>query len=306
MSEFADDVRRGLTRPGHKSLPPKYFYDAVGSALFEAITHLPEYGLTRADERLLCRHASDLAAALPEPVLVAELGSGTGTKTRHILAALRDLTAYYPIDLSATALARCADELNPYTRVEPLEMSYLDGLAAVPRAASHRLLLLFLGSTIGNFDPASRQDFLRSVRSRLHPGDALLLGADLVKPEAQILAAYDDPVGVTAAFNRNVLARINRELGANFDLRLFTHEARWNDEARRIEMHLRCQRDTIVSIPGAACEVSFSAGETIWTESSYKFAQAELDTLARDCGFLTQAQWIDSAWPFAECLWRAA
>ena len=220
--DLAGDVRAGLLRPGQKELPSKYLYDEVGSALFEVISVLPEYGLTRADERLLRRHASDIVARLKPHVLVAELGSGSGKKTRWLLEALtrRQRTTYCPIELSPTALARCETELGQieYVSIVGFERPYLDGLlaAASRRQKDDHLLVLFLGSTIGNFDRDAAERFLAEVRRILYPGDALLLGTDLEKPLPQLLAAYDDPLGVTAAFNLNLLARINRELGRRF------------------------------------------------------------------------------------------
>src|SRR5450432_2200713 len=246
VAEFAEAVRDGLTLPGQKELPSKYLYDEVGSLLFETICLLPEYGLTRADARLLERHAREIVTRLPCPIQVAELGSGTGKKTRWILEALaaRQKTYYYPIEISPSALAACEKELGQidFVSVVGYEKPYLEGLRAVAnrRDGKDHLLVLFLGSTIGNFDRAAGESFLREVRSILRPGDSLLLGTDLEKKLDTQLLAYDDPAGVTAAFNMNILARINRELGGNFDLRRFRHEARWNSAERRIEMHLCC------------------------------------------------------------------
>jgi L-histidine N-alpha-methyltransferase len=224
-NEFARDVRAGLSRAGQKTLSCRYLYDEVGSALFEAITCLPEYGLTRADARLLQRHAPEILARISGRIVVAELGSGAGAKTRPVLEQLgrRQPVMYYPIDVSCAALERCVRELAPLATIVPLEENYLNGLERVAglRAPGETLVLLFLGSTIGNFEPDAAIDFLAEVRSRLMPGDALLLGADLVKPAEQMLIAYDDPAGVTAAFNLNLLGRINRELGGDFDLRRF-------------------------------------------------------------------------------------
>ena len=306
--EFAADVRAGLTHPQQKELPSKYLYDDVGSALFEVISFLPEYGLTRADERLLRRHASDIVQRLATPVAVAELGSGSGKKTRWILEALcrRQRTSYYPIEISRTALAMCARELSDIDSISILgfEREYLDGLleVAAKRRPGQHLLVLFLGSTIGNFDRAAGVNFLREVRHILEPGDSMLLGTDLEKSTAQLTAAYDDSLGVTAAFNLNLLARINRELGADFDLNQFEHVARINCEARRVEMHLRSRRRQSVNIPEAELLIEFHDGETIWTESSHKYSQEEVFEIARASGFFCEAQWIDEEWPFAESL----
>jgi L-histidine N-alpha-methyltransferase len=311
MTEFAADVRDGLCRKGQKELPSKYLYDAVGSALFEVISVLPEYGLTRADERLLRLHAPEIVAMLPLPLAVAELGSGTGRKTRWLLQALcrRQPTSYFPIEISSTALAACRRQLSDIDSINIVgfEREYLDGLAevAATRKAGRRILVLFLGSTIGNFDRPAGTLFLAEVRRILRPGDALLLGTDLEKPLAQLVAAYDDPLGVTAAFNRNLLARINRELGADFDLDAFEHIARYDQDERRVEMHLRARRAHTASIPRAGVTITLREGETIWTESSHKYALEEPFRMAEESGFRAVAQWIDPEWPFAENLWLA-
>lgn len=308
-SEFAAGVRSGLTKP-QKELHSKYLYDELGSALFEAITYLPEYGLTRADERLLREHALDIAALVPSRTVV-ELGSGMGRKTRSILAALRrrrGAVRYFPIDVSSEALARCEHELSDVAEIHPYQQFYLDGMASVAedRRPGEPLLVLFLGSTIGNFERPCAIEFLRDLRSGLLRGDSLLLGADLVKDTDRMLAAYDDPTGVTAAFNLNLLGRVNRELGGDFELRSFLHEARWNERECRIEMHLRSRAQQTVSIPACGLTVQLRPGETIWTESSHKFSKDEIFRLAEVSGFRVEAQWVDSQWPFAESLWTAA
>jgi len=305
-SELAADVRAGLLRAGQKELPSKYLYDEIGSALFEVISVLPEYGLTRADERLMQGHAADIVACLKAPVRVAELGSGSGRKTRWLLEAFsrRQPTTYCPIEISPTALARCESDLGRIERVSILgfERPYLEGLraAASGRGAGDRLLVLFLGSTIGNFDRDAAERFLGEVRRILVPGDALLLGTDLEKPLPQLLRAYDDSLGVTAAFNLNLLARLNRELGANFDLAAFRHEALYNLSFRRVEMHLRSLRQQRVAIPGAGCAVNFREEETIWTESSHKYRADDISAMALRNGFRCAFQWVDSEWAFAE------
>ncbi len=306
--EFAADVRAGLTKPGQKELLSKYLYDDVGSALFEVICHLPEYGLTRADERLLRRHAEEIVERLDTPIAVAELGSGSGKKTRQILEAFcrRQSTRYYPIEISRSALAMCERELSDIDAISILgfEREYLDGLleVAAHRKPGQHLLVLFLGSTIGNFDRMAGLKFLHQVRRILQPGDSLLLGTDLEKPAAQLLAAYDDELGVTAAFNLNLLARINRELEADFDLAHFEHVAKINHRTRSVEMHLRSMRRQTVNIPGADISVEFLEGETIWTESSHKYSREDVSELARTAGFRCDVQWIDEQWPFAENL----
>ncbi len=306
--EFASDVRAGLTRPGQKQLPCKYLYDDVGSALFEVISHLPEYGLTRADERLLRRYSHEIVDRLAGPVAVAELGSGSGRKTRWLLEALCrcQRTFYYPVEISPSALAKCERELGDIDSISIVgfEREYLDGLleVAARRKSDQHLLVLFLGSTIGNFDRLAGVKFLAEVRQILAPGDSLLLGTDLEKSDAQLLHAYDDELGVTAAFNLNLLARINRELDADFNLGHFAHQAKISHDGRCVEMHLRSQQRQTVSIPAAEIVVEFLEGETIWTESSHKYSADEIFLTARDAGFRCDAQWIDEQWPFAENL----
>jgi dimethylhistidine N-methyltransferase len=305
-NEFAREVRSGLMQAGQKTLPCRYLYDDIGSALFEAITYLPEYGLTRADARVIQAHAGDLVRRMGPDLVVAELGSGTGTKTRTILQAARkrQRVAYYPIDVSRAALAKCAQELAPLAAVCPVEGSYLEGLAhaAGRRAPGQTLLVLFLGSTIGNFEPEAALEFLAGVRQALSLGDALLLGTDLVKPAAQLIEAYDDPTGVNAAFNLNLLGRINRELDADFRLRLFAHEIRYQAEQQRIEMHLRSLVKQRVQIRKAGLVVDFAAKESIWTESCHKFRPEQIGAMARSGGFRLDQQWIDAEWGFAENL----
>ena len=306
--EFAAEVRDGLTRPGQKELPSKYLYDDVGSALFEVISHLPEYGLTRADERLLRRHASEIVDRVEGPVAVAELGSGSGRKTRWLLEAFcrKQRLSYYPVEISHSALVMCERELSDIDAISIVgfEREYLDGLLEVAayRKPGQHLCVLFLGSTIGNFDGAAGMKFLSQVRCILKPGDSLLLGTDLEKSSSELIRAYDDELGVTAAFNLNLLARINRELGADFNLAGFEHVARINEESRSVEMHLLSKRRQVVSIPAAAVVVDFRESETIWTESSHKYSVEEICGTARKAGFRCEAQWIDEQWPFAENL----
>jgi L-histidine Nalpha-methyltransferase len=304
--EIAQDVLSGLARPGQKQFPSRWLYDELGSVLFEAITLLPEYGLTRADSRLLQICAPAISDAMQGHVAVVELGSGTGTKTRWILEAFAQgrPVDYYPIDVSATALAQCrtALELIDGVRIIESNTDYLEGLdrATGRRAPNQKFLVLFLGSTIGNFDYYAAREFVRQIRLRLALGDALLLGTDLVKPLPQMLTAYDDPMGVTAAFDLNLLARLNRELCADFDLRQFAHEACFNHEESRIEMHLRSLVAQKVNVRAVDRQLAFEAGETIWTEGSYKFRREEVVDIASNAGFEVASQWVDSEWPFVE------
>ena len=309
---FATDVYGGLTQSPQKTLPSKYLYDAVGSALFEVITHLPEYGLTRADERLIKAHAQDVLMSLGPVRTVVELGSGSGRKTRWILEACarRQPCTYHPIEISATALAHCSRELSdiPGVMVLGIEREYLPGLQqiAAMRQGESPMLVLFLGSTIGNFSRPDAQRFLGEVRKLMRPGDALLLGTDLVKPTPALTKAYDDALGITAAFNLNLLVRINRELVAHFDVRQFQHEARFNPDTSAIEMHIQSRIRQSVDIPGAGLRVEFEAGETIWTEISRKYLAPDVLAMGAQAGFTSGGQWIDEDWPFAETLLVAA
>lgn len=309
LSQFAMDVAEGLGSSTQKRLSPRYFYDELGSSLFEAITLLPEYGLTRADERLLRAYAGDIAKGMRGARVVAELGSGSGRKTRHILSAVSgtDDVYYLPIDISRAALSACERELSDLASVQVICADWLEGLDEIAKQRSDEspMLLLFLGSSLGNVQRDQMIPFLGEVRNRLRPGDFFLLGADLVKDVEIMLAAYDDPTGVTAAFNLNLLGRINRELGAGFELRSFAHDVRWNSRDRCIEMHLLSRCDQEVYIEALNTRILFAAGETIWTESSHKFTQAELDTYAHSSGFCPVQTWTDGEWPFAEALWIA-
>jgi len=308
---FATEICAGLTRPGQKELPSKYLYDEIGSALFETICVLPEYGLTRADVRLLHRHAPEIVSRLPLPVTVAELGTGSGRKTRWLLEALarRRPSCYCPIEISRSALAMCRRELGDIEAISIVgyEGEYLEGLAQVAarRRDGEHLLVLFLGSTIGNFERPAAVEFLREVRRTLRAGDSLLLGTDLEKPVSQLLAAYDDPLGITAAFNLNLLARINRELDADFELTRFRHLARYNPVARSIEMHLRSTCRQTVTLHAAGLRLALDKDETIWTESCHKYAAGEVSLLAAQAGFRCEAQWLDQEWPFTESLLMA-
>lgn len=307
LSVFRRDVCRGLSKPGQKELQPQYFYDDVGSALFDAITFLPEYGLTRADTRLLRLNAGDIARRMGGVSCVVELGSGSGSKARWILSQLaeRRPITFYPIDVSESALHRCWLDLGQMDSVSvvPLVASFLDGLrqAVRRRDGNMPLAVLFLGSTIGNFTPQEAEAFLSAIRQMLRPGDALLLSADLQKGVDRMIAAYADSVGVTAAFNLNLLSRINRELRGDFALSEFRHEARYDERKQRIEMHLRSLKTQIISI-GSDFSVELCRGETILTECSYKFRCEDLLQLARRSGFICETQWVDAEWPFAQNL----
>jgi L-histidine N-alpha-methyltransferase len=312
VAEFSSEVVTGLSLSGQKELPSKYLYDEVGSALFDVICLLPEYGLSRAGMRLLQRHSPEVVAKLPGKFVVAELGSGSGQKTRWLLEALarRQRVNYYPIDISGTALSRCQLELSQIDMVSIVgfERAYLDGLQEVRARLQEgeRLLVLFLGSTIGNFDRPAGDQFLREVRAILREGDALLLATDLVKPVPQLLLAYDDLAGVTAAFNKNLLARINRELDGDFDLNKFEHVVRYDEGEQRVEMHLRSLAWQPVTIRKSGFRFYMREGETIWTESSHKYDPAEVIRMGENTGYECAGQWTDSQWAFAQSLFFAA
>ncbi|HVG09473.1 MAG TPA: L-histidine N(alpha)-methyltransferase [Thermoanaerobaculia bacterium] len=310
---FAEDVRQGLTA-SPKILQPKYFYDELGSLLFGAICALPEYYPTRAETEILHAHAGEIAASVNGPVRMVELGSGDARKTRLLVDALlarQGQLDYMPMDISRSALEAGSQELlstYPNLRVTALVADYGDGLRAIREQDLLRnghargTLVLFLGSTIGNLGPDDRAGLLREVRGMLSPGDALLLGTDLKKAESVLVPAYDDPLGVTAAFNLNVLSRINRELGGEFDLRQFRHLARWNEGEGRVEMHLESRRAQTVPIRSLDLEIGFEEGETIHTESSYKFDLKQIEALAVETGFAVTRVWLDSGRRFASNL----
>jgi L-histidine Nalpha-methyltransferase len=299
---FAADVRAGLSHTPQKELPSKYLYDEVGSALFEVITVLPEYGVTRAEESLLAKHAVEIVEHLPHDVIVAELGSGSGRKTRRILEALckKRPTSYCPIEISRSALQLCRRELGDIERISIVgyERDYLAGLAEVSkqRAPDEPLLVLFLGSTIGNFGRLAATRFLREIRNMLAPGDALLLGTDLIKPTPVLVAAYDDSIGVTASFNLNLLARINRELDGDFRLDRFAHEARWNSMSSAVEMHLVSLEAQTAVVDGQSFD--FEAGESIHTETSRKYDVRFLSALVESAGWYIEEMWTDARQSF--------
>ncbi|MEU5287999.1 L-histidine N(alpha)-methyltransferase [Streptomyces sp. NPDC020755] len=292
------DVLSGLTRHP-KTLPPKWFYDARGSELFEEITRLPEYYPTRAEREILQARAEEIAAASGARTVI-ELGSGSSEKTRHLLDVLPELHSYVPVDVSESALTGAAESLlaeHPGLSVHALIADFTGGLA-LPGTPGPRLVV-FLGGTIGNLLPEERAAFLRSVRLLLSPGDALLLGTDLVKDEETLVAAYDDAAGVTAAFNKNVLNVVNRELGADFPLDEFDHLAVWNPRERWIEMRLRARRALSVKIRELDLVVPFEAGEELRTEVSAKFRQEDVRAELAVAGMRLTQWWTDSAGRFA-------
>ncbi|MEU8777216.1 L-histidine N(alpha)-methyltransferase [Streptomyces sp. NPDC048606] len=295
---LASDVLSGLTRTP-KELPPKWFYDARGSELFEEITRLPEYYPTRAEREILLERAQEIAAVSGARTLV-ELGSGSSEKTRHLIEAMPALETYVPVDVSESALTGAAEALlaaHPGLRVHALVADFTKPLH-LPATREPRLVV-FLGGTIGNLLPPERAAFLASVRAMLSPGDALLLGTDLVKDEAVLVAAYDDAQGVTAEFNKNVLAVIDRELGADFHTADFAHVAVWNREREWIEMRLRARSAVTVKVRALDLVVPFEAGEEILTEVSAKFRQDGVREELSSAGLELTHWWTDSAGRFA-------
>jgi dimethylhistidine N-methyltransferase len=302
--EFLEDVRRDLhLRP--RQLQSKYFYDALGSQLFEAICQLPWYLIPRAERGLLETHAEAIGASLPDLTTIIELGCGSGTKLALLVERMHRARPVLVrlIDISPTALELSARTLGRLSQVSVVghRAPYGPGLrdAVARRPAQGAMLVLFLGSNIGNFHPAAALGFLREVRASLRPGDGFLLGADLVKPVGDLLRAYGDPIGVTAAFNKNLLERINHELGGDFDLAAFDHEPRWNATVSRVESHLVSRRDQVITIAAADLTIPMAGGETIWTESSYKYRPEGLVTMGEAAGFDCRRQWIEPAAGFA-------
>jgi L-histidine Nalpha-methyltransferase len=290
---FLDDVRAGLSRP-QKALSPKYFYDAAGSALFEAITRLPEYYPTRTEIGILDSRGPEIAALLPEKAALVEFGSGSTVKLRRLLRHLDTLAAYVPVDVSGEFLRAQADVLTgdfPHLRVEPVVADFTrdfglpESLAGLPRAG------FFPGSTIGNFEPDEAEALLRRFGRILGQGAHLIVGVDLVKDPAVLETAYDDAAGVTAAFNLNLLTRINRELAGRFDLGAFAHRAVFNTQASRIEMHLVARNTQ--AVPVGADTFAFAAGETIHTESSYKYTVETFRALSERAGWTWLTVWTD-------------
>jgi L-histidine N-alpha-methyltransferase len=313
--DFAQDVRTGLTA-ARKWLPPRWFYDALGSALFDAICFLPEYYVMRAEGEVLTAHRDEIVEAFGANVRLVELGSGAARKTRILLDALtqrQNEVEYVPVDVDAAMLERSAHELlNEYANLRVLAVCSDFTRPSVPLAAARRLhaatrtVVLFLGSTIGNLDSDAAIAMLRDLRDGLAPGDALFLGADLRKSRGVLEPAYDDPLGVTAAFNLNLLGRINRELGGHFALDAFRHRAFYDETHGRIEMHLVSEGVQRVRIDALDLEIPFEAGETIHTESSYKHDAATLAALAEASGFTIAKRWTDSRAWFADVLMVAA
>jgi dimethylhistidine N-methyltransferase len=309
-------VREGLaSRP--KRLPAWLFYDEAGSRLFDAITELPEYYLTRTERGILAAHAAEMIAqaAGDARLSIVELGAGSADKTRLVLKAATELQGavlYEPLDVSSSALEAARERIEceiAGVTVAPRVMDYTHGdghrLHLGPVDCGERRMVLYIGSSIGNFEPHQAKKLLCRARAGLRPGDSFLLGVDLVKDEATLLAAYDDAAGVTAAFNRNLLVRLNRELDAEFDQEAFAHRAVWNGSASRIEMHLESHATQRVRVGALDLTVDFAAGESIHTENSYKYRPGQPEALLTEAGFHAEATWTDPRGWFAVCLGRA-
>lgn len=309
-SSFARDVRDGLSGDP-KQLFPKYLYDALGSKLFEAICQTDEYYPTRAESEILSRHADEIVSTLTSCQTLIELGSGSAEKTRKVIEALlrkQPTLLFVPIDISASALedsSRALLQLYPALRIEAYAGDYFDGLAALNPLDAGPVLVLFLGSNIGNFEKQAAADFLRAIRKVLRPGDALLLGADLKKDRATLEAAYNDLLGVTRAFILNQLARINREFGANFDLRGFELISNYDEAVGRIDVYLESLREQAVTIPALEMSLTLTEGERIHMENAYKYDLEELRSMARESGFELTQTWMDENRRFSSNLFVA-
>ncbi len=295
---FAGAVYSGLSRAS-KSLPCIWLYDATGSNLFEAICDLPEYYLTRSEREILTSYAPEMIRGLPDDVTLVELGSGSAMKTRLLIEALLDkqeTLRFTPIDISRTALEGSLNELldsYPNLEIVAVAAEYQEGVAALKWENSGPELILWLGSSIGNLTRLEAALFLENLRGEMSKEDRLLVGVDLRKSREVLEPAYDDAAGVTAKFNRNVLARVNTELGGNFDLQGFDHLAHYNEEEGRIEMHLVSVRDQKVTIEDLGLDVDFREGERIHTENSYKYSLEEIDLLAKNADLRVEGQWFD-------------
>jgi len=298
LTAFADDVARGLTE-APRQLPSRYLYDELGSSLFEAICRLPWYRVAKTEHSLLTAHADAIFSRLQPVSTVVELGPGSGGKLITLMAAgpRRGVTIHL-VDVSRAALDTAETALAAQSTLPVVahQATYEEGLSAIGRSgdAMGHTLVVFLGSNIGNFDPPGTDALLRSIRAGLGPGDALLLGTDLVKPEPELLLAYDDPLGVTAAFNLNLLVRVNRELDGDFDVKAFSHRAVWNAQESRVEMHLVSRSRQRVRVRASSIDITFDAGESIWTESSYKYRIDGLAPMLERAGFGVTGQWQEN------------
>jgi L-histidine N-alpha-methyltransferase len=310
-AEFSQDIRKGLSS-SPKHLFPKYLYNELGSRLFEAICEVDEYYLTRSEDEILRDHADEIIGCVPDCSTLIELGSGSAEKTRHLIDAFlrkRDQLLFIPVDISATALSESSQALlGSYAnlRIEAYAADYFQALAALPDLGSPPVLVLFLGSNIGNFEPAEARDFLRAIRGVLRPQDVLLLGADLKKDRKTLESAYNDPLGVTRAFIVNELQRINRELDATFDLWAFGLRSSYNESLARVEVSLESLCAQSVSIRALNLQIELAAGERIHVENAYKFDPDTLSQLGAETGFVLERSWLDQKERFSSNLFRAS
>lgn len=307
VAGFADDVRRGLSS-NPKHLSPKYFYDELGSELFDAICLLPEYYLTRAENEIIERYADEIVASVPNATTILEMGSGNASKTRLIIEALlrrNESALFIPVDISSSALensSRILLQSFPRLRIEAYAADYFHALSELANKSLGHTLALFLGSNISNFGQNEAPRFLEALRKVLMTGDALLLGADLKKDRSILEPAYDDAIGVTSSFNLNLLVRVNRELDADFNPRAFRHRAHYNEERGRVEIYIESTRAQKVSIKKLNLEVQFAAGERIHTENSYKYDRLQIQQLAEATGYRCAHTWLDSEQRFSSNL----
>jgi uncharacterized SAM-dependent methyltransferase len=305
LGELARAVRVGLLRRP-RTLPVRWLLDGAGAALFEAWVQLPECGMTRAELRLLDRHAQRIADAVPDATTVVELGPTCGARKLRLLEALtrRRAITYTAVEVSGAMMRRSLDALGevPGVHASALEGSPTQGLRTALEARTGSALVVWLANGAGMRDPAALEQALAAIRAELSPGDAVLLGTDLVEHDAVLLRAYDDPAGVAAALTRTYLARIDRELAGELDVRRFRHEARWDAAARRVELHLIATEPIHAKVDAAGITVTMDAGESIWVASAYKLRPDEPAALAARTGFASASQWIDPTWPYAATL----
>lgn len=306
---FGEAVKRGLSAKD-KWLPFQYFYDALGSDLFEQICDLPEYYLTRTEDRILRDHAEAMVRGWDEPPAIIELGSGSSTKTQRLIGASLEVYGrlhYVPIDVSPTILEASARSLVddfPRLRVTGYAGDYRVAMEKAFARFQGPKLVVFLGSSLGNYETDEAVDLLARIARGLKPTDRLLLGTDLIKDQTTLESAYDDAAGLTAKFNKNLLVRINRELSADFNVDRFAHRARFRADRSRVEMHLVSLEDQVVRVPGAGLTATFTAGEAIHTESSHKYSLANLQDIAHHSGFDEESAWTDPAGWFRVQRWR--
>ena len=307
LGELAEAVRSGLTA-SPKSIPSRFFYDEKGSLLFEEISKLHEYYLTRSEKEILQENSQHIASHFPDPINMAELGSGSASKTRHLIEAFIEThgkLCYIPVDISRSILEKSSlDLVKDYENIEILALAYeyVEGLQRISKLNNRRKLILWLGSNIGNLERGEAVSFLRRVRTTMGINDRFLIGIDLRKDRSTLERAYNDIKGVTAEFNKNLLTQINRELGGNFDLNAFQHQVQYDEKSGAVQMYLVSLKDQKIAIQGLDLEIAFESGETIHTENSFKYSLEEIESLASESGYVIDAQWKDQEGSFSENL----